>query len=316
MSYEINHSRKPKASSGLTHAEPPSECQREYAGFTLVELLVVIGIISVLIAILMPAVNKARAAAQDLQCTSNLREIGNAIVGWSQLNNGRAPGAGNRGTPSSSGIGWVDILNAEWFQIPVMIPKEGPPGTYTQLYCPNSLEAQEPAGFTSRSYLYNLYLSGYTSPYPPGSTSGPLLPLTQAGLPAGSNCLVNATPTYLDSYYQANDSEPAFSFSPTTVGYYYQGAKLSIFQNASTKYMVWDTDAAADGSAGSTVPLAGPTALGADPGWPSYDADSRTFAFRHGSNKYCHMLFVDGHVDGLMYNANVANRQMSFEPSF
>jgi prepilin-type processing-associated H-X9-DG protein/prepilin-type N-terminal cleavage/methylation domain-containing protein len=60
-------------------------------GFTLVELLVVIGIIAVLVAMLLPALNKARQSAVTLQCASQMRQFGIAYATYATDNKGLLP---------------------------------------------------------------------------------------------------------------------------------------------------------------------------------------------------------------------------------
>lgn len=72
---------------------------RHRRGFSLVELLVVIGIIVILIAILLPSLIRARQAANEIKCESNLRQLMTGFVMFANEHKNRLPG------------GWWDLAN-------------------------------------------------------------------------------------------------------------------------------------------------------------------------------------------------------------
>jgi prepilin-type N-terminal cleavage/methylation domain-containing protein/prepilin-type processing-associated H-X9-DG protein len=78
----------------------------ERRGMTLIELLVVIAILGILISLLLPAVQVARAAARNTECKNNMRQIGLAFQQFCDMHKGRFPETAHSGP----GLSWIYTL--------------------------------------------------------------------------------------------------------------------------------------------------------------------------------------------------------------
>ena len=149
--------------------------------FTLVELLVVIGIIAVLLALVLPALARARNSALRVSCSSNLRQIGVAFISYAHDNRGWFPAVAIA-WPKAYPEDWVhwqpgrDLResrllpylgnSAEVLKCPMGVPERGP----TQ----GPREVHPPYPF---SYSLNVFLTGrsFTDTYNPRGDSTCLL---------------------------------------------------------------------------------------------------------------------------------------------
>ena len=96
-----------------------STSSRHRGGFSLVEVIVVIGIIAILIALLLPAIAKAREQAKTVTCMSQLRQVGVALTSYAVNNKGHYPTwsnwqvyGGDATGEDDPGLGWTEMLES------------------------------------------------------------------------------------------------------------------------------------------------------------------------------------------------------------
>lgn len=267
---------------------------RRQRAFTLVELLVVIGIIALLISVLLPALAKARDSAVTLQCASNMRQIGVAIQMFSQSHDGRAP---NRAEYSDQKTWdyWMDQLNNEVFKSQ-MIPSfawgaQAYDTNRGNLGCPSRIGSDWDPTHSNRTFAMNLNIAGGPNFSPP--LQGPYGAMLTKG----------------DAYMRTPSVPPSARADPTLkYVLYFLGTKLVQVKNSSDKIMVFETEHSWEYyNWNSTGQIYLPQKVymnnGVSPGLPwtadiGPEAKSNEFAFRHNKGKISNVLFVDGHVEG------------------
>ena len=115
--------------------------------FTLVELLVVIGIIAVLIGVLLPALNKARKASRSVACLSNLRQMGNAWTMYLNDSKGRLPNTVWHNPPPGATLSTPQLNEFIWTNFWFGILNKYRVSS-SQILCP---EAQDPIPFNAKN---------------------------------------------------------------------------------------------------------------------------------------------------------------------
>ncbi len=275
---------------------------RRLRGFTLVELLVVIGIIALLVSILLPSLNRARDAAAMIKCQANLRSIGQALVLYANQNKGSLPYGDYRDKDITSDTNWQANSNtANWIikVANVLNPGAGAQNAYTTTT--NKLSFTCPTA-NIRSTQGNVQISHFS-------------------------CHPRLMPGY--------DLSPGGSQIDGATGRPTKPYKISKIKRSSEIFMVFDGTQIIDAVGGNASPIA--SALdgwrGNIPwsGWgnymmnpppPSnwwdnnyaeivdvggnkdslaYEADARQIRFRHMRNKISNVLYVDGHVGSVKY---------------
>jgi len=247
--------------------------------FTLIELLVVIAILALLVAMLMPALGRAREIARRISCAANMRIIAQSGQVFAGDHGGRGPGSAAC-TPGGS-MSWANILNTEYFRSDRILRKTSstdPAVLKGKLYCTTMVLPY------TRAYIWNENVAGgyyeyYNPPYPKAGAYGLGVDLSKI--------------------------QPLYP--GTTLIDYSLGARLERFPRASYTFLLIENERGADyfrttlTAPPYSVPLIGPAE-----GYPAWSGPGGNWAFRHvrpntvalyQTQATANFAFLDTHVE-------------------
>ena len=259
--------------------------RKQIKAFTLVELLVVVGIIALLVSILLPALNKARAAAQAVQCSSNMKQLALAVTMYATDNNGWYPSNDctlpnpNNAAAAKAFPWYTDDLVGKY--VNNRTKRVGPDYVSTRVYfCPSVMYVVTSAqpgywgagnmgiGYNASNSIRNNYL--YYR-YPNVLASDPSYAAAEAGLAANNRLVAR----------QGKIRQSAGFLLFTDVS----GGTTS---EASNKFIQMY-----NGCARTGVAIAGTPYQGTSPVYTTNPAGDAV-SYRHGQN--ANVAFLDGHV--------------------